>query len=90
MGKTHKYDTSLTFLTRFQGACQRYLSIKPQELICEYIQHKLFERFFTWIAQKEGEIDPEQDCQYMNLCPRPKGFEMFFKIPKVPDVPAPQ
>ncbi|XGW08087.1 hypothetical protein V3C99_010867 [Haemonchus contortus] len=75
------------FQKAIQAACRRYVMIEPFEKICEYIGETLLHPLFEWILKKEGEIDPEFDCQYMKFCPRPKGFEVFLRMLKVADVP---
>ncbi|KAK5973090.1 Saposin B-type domain-containing protein [Trichostrongylus colubriformis] len=69
-----------------RSVCQKYVTIQPFEEICEYVEHKLLDALYMWLAKKEGEIDPELDCQYMRFCPRSKGFEIFLRLLKVPDV----
>ncbi|VDO54063.1 unnamed protein product [Haemonchus placei] len=75
------------FHKAIQAACQRYIKIQPFEKICEFINETLLHPLFEWLLKKEGEIDPEFDCQYMKFCPRPKGFEVFLRMLKVADVP---
>ncbi|KAK5973089.1 Saposin B-type domain-containing protein [Trichostrongylus colubriformis] len=70
-----------------KNVCQRYVTIKPLEEVCEIVEQKLLHALFEWIEKKEGQIDPDVDCQYIRLCPRPKGFETFLRMLKVPDVP---
>ncbi|KAK6054288.1 hypothetical protein COOONC_08206 [Cooperia oncophora] len=83
---TEKVETVLD--VAIKNACQRYVTIQPFEEICEFIEQKLLQALFNWIEKKEGEIDPEVDCEYMRLCPRPKAFEVLLRALKVPDVPA--
>ncbi|VDO78557.1 unnamed protein product [Heligmosomoides polygyrus] len=74
--------------------CERYIHVNILEQICVVFEENVIRDLFAWIKKWESGLQPERECQYIHLCPRPVGFllepppkQPVLKKPPPPVVP---